>query len=230
MVESSRGNRAPALIAAAEKLFVKKGYVGTTMEQVSRRCGFSKRTVYLYFKNKDELFLSVVGQALAELRVRLEAIAVDELGFEAAIGAITEVYIHFATESPAHFRLVFQESSKEMLANVSEAVREQVAANERACLAVPARVVERGVALGIVPPVDPVEAALVFWGSVTGIILLSLGGSQTVLPDNRIDIIRRAVWVLYYGYRSLPEQLWQAGGAVDPGLAPPDLTTQGGSS
>lgn len=224
-VESSRGNRAPALTAAAEELFLRKGYGGTTMEQVSRRCGFSKRTVYLYFKNKDELFLSVVGRALAELRVGLEAIAVEELGFEEAIGAITEVYIRFAIESPAYFRLVFQEANKEMLANVSEPVREQLGAHERACLAVPARVVARGVAMGIVPPIDPQEAAVVFWGSVTGIILLSLGGSQTVLPDNRIDIIRRAVWVLYYGYRSLPEQLWPAGDVTPPGLAPPGLTT-----
>ena len=204
-VKTSRGNRAPALIAAAEELFVSRGYAGTTMEQVSRRCGFSKRTVYLYFKNKDELFVCAASRSLARLQASLEEIAVGELGFEAAIDAITETYIRFATESPESFRMVFQEASKEMLARVSEPVREELAARERACLAVPARVVEAGIAKGVVPPVDPLEAAIVFWGSVTGIILLSLGGSQTVLPDNRIEIIRRAVWALYLGYRSSAE-------------------------
>ena len=229
-VETSRGNRAPALLAAAEELFLRKGHAGTTMEQVSQRCGFSKRTVYLYFKNKDELFLTVVSGALERLQASLEAIPVAEMGFEEAIGAVTETYIRFATETPESFQFVFQQASKEMLANVSEPVRARVAAHERACLAVPARVVARGVADGLVPPVDPQEAAIVFWGSVTGIILLSLGGSQTVLPDNRFDIIRRAVWVLYHGYRNLPEGLWGDGDARARGLAPPSPDREGGSA
>ena len=57
--ESSRGHRGPALLSAARQLFFKRGYIGTTVEQVAKAAGFSKRTVYLYFKNKDELFLSV---------------------------------------------------------------------------------------------------------------------------------------------------------------------------
>lgn len=210
VVQSSRGNRAPALIEAAEELFFRKGYGGTTMEQVSRRAGFSKRTVYLYFKNKDELFLTVASRGLAELQAALQQVSLEGLGYDEAIAAIMEVYIRFATESPAYFRIAFQEATKEMMANVGDEVRERVASQERACLAVPARVVEQGIAEGIVPPVDPEEAAIVFWGSVTGIILLSLGGSQTVLPDNRIEIIRRAVWVLYHGFKNLPDQFWPA--------------------
>ncbi len=208
-VHTSRGNRAPALIEAAEELFFARGYAGTTMEQVSRRAGVSKRTVYLYFKNKDELFLSVASRGLAALQKTLEQVPVERLSYEEAVSAILEAYIQFATESPEHFRIAFHDASKEMMDNASEQVRAQVAAQERACLAVPARVVELGIAEGIVPAVDPMEAAIVFWGSVTGILLLSLGGSQTVLPDNRLDIIRRAVWVLYHGFKSLPESAWR---------------------
>lgn len=209
-VESSRGNRAPALIEAAEDLFFEKGYSGTTMEQVSKRAGFSKRTVYLYYKNKDELFLTVASRGLAMLQSALEKVPVTDRGYEEAITDIMEVYILFATERPEYFRIAFQEADKRMLANVSVEVRDLLASQERACLAVPARVVEQGIAEGMVPPVDPEEAAIVFWGTVTGIILLSLGGSQTVLPDNRIEIIRRAVWVLYHGFKNLPGQYWPA--------------------
>ncbi len=178
------------------------------MEQVSRRAGFSKRTVYLYFKNKDELFLSVASRGLAALQQALEEVPLEGLGYDAAIAAIMEEYIRFATEAPEYFRIALHDASKEMTAKVSEEVREKLAAQERACLAVPAKVVTQGIAEGIVPPVDPEEAAIVFWGSVTGIILLSMGGSQTVLPNNRIEIIRRAVEVLYHGFRNLPDRYW----------------------
>lgn len=213
-VVSSRGNRAPALIAAAEALFFERGYGGTTMEAVTRRAGLSKRAAYLYFENKDALYLEVATRGLAQLRESLEALAVHELGFEEAISAILEVYLDFAATWPGYFRIIFQDATKEMVARAPEALRSRLAAEERACLEVPALVVRRGVEAGMVPPVDPYEAAIVFWGSVTGIYLLSLGGSQTVLPDNRSEIIRRAVWVLYQGFLTLP------GGTVAQGSEP----------
>ncbi len=203
-METSRGNRAPALLKSAQELFFHNGYAGTTIEQVSRRAGFSKRTVYLYFKNKDDLFLAVASQGLERLQVALEEVDVDGLEYEVAVESIMDRYIRFASESPEYFRFIFHDSTQAMIANASESVRERIAQQERACLRVPARVVEKAVAEGVVGPVDPQEAAIVFWGTVTGIILLSLGGSQTVLPDTRPDVIRRAVRVLYYGFKNLP--------------------------
>jgi AcrR family transcriptional regulator len=208
-MESLRGNRAPALLEAARELFFEKGFAGTTMEMVSRCAGFSKRTVYLYFKNKDDLFLAVASQGLERLQASLEAVDVYALPYEEAVETIMERYIRFASDDPEYFRFIFHDASQDMIANASAPVRERIGQQERACLRVPARVVEKGIADGIVPAVDPLEAAIVFWGTVTGIILLSLGGSQTILPDNRLDIIRQAVWVLYHGFKNLPGRAWQ---------------------
>jgi len=198
------------LLEAARELFLNKGYAGTTMELVSRTAGFSKRTVYLYFKNKDDLFLAVASQGLDRLQASLEDVDVEALEYEAAVETIMERYIRFAQEEPEYFRFIFHDATQSMIANASEPVRERMARRERACLRVPARVVEKGIADGVVPAVDPLETAIVFWGTVTGIILLSLGGSQTILPDNRMDIIRRAVWVLYHGFKNLPGMAWQS--------------------
>ena len=72
--ESGRGRRGPELLQVARKLFFEQGYHGTTVEQVARAAGFSKRTVYLYFKNKDELFLSIGEEGLVLLRRELETL------------------------------------------------------------------------------------------------------------------------------------------------------------
>lgn len=205
-MKTSRGSRAPALREAARELFLEKGYAGTTMELVSRRAGFSKRTVYLYFKNKDDLLLEVASEGLERLRASLDDVDVDALAYEDAIQTIMERYIRFASDDPQYFRFIFQEATQAMISNASEALQDRMANLERACLRVPARLVERGIAEGIVPPVDPQEAAIVFWGTVTGIFLLSVGGSQTVLPDNRLGIIRQALLVLYHGFKNLPGQ------------------------
>ena len=49
------------------------------------------------------------------------------------------------------------------------------------------------------------ETAVIFWGTVTGIILLSLGGSQTVIMrESREAIIAKAVQMLFEGLKSSP--------------------------
>ncbi|MBI5895289.1 MAG: TetR/AcrR family transcriptional regulator [Desulfobacterales bacterium] len=61
--------------AAARELFFAKGFAGTTMEQIAINAGVSKGTVYLYFKNKGELYVSLMMPVLDELGRHLEAFA-----------------------------------------------------------------------------------------------------------------------------------------------------------
>lgn len=53
------------LLTAALDLFVEKGYAATRVEEVARRAGVSKGTLFLYFASKDELFKAVVRENLS---------------------------------------------------------------------------------------------------------------------------------------------------------------------
>src|SRR6218665_2325073 len=57
--------RPQELLAAALALFVEKGFAATRSEEVARRAGVSKGTVYLYYPSKEELFKAVVRQNLS---------------------------------------------------------------------------------------------------------------------------------------------------------------------
>lgn len=54
------------LLGAALDLFVTKGYAATKVEEVARKAGVSKGTLFLYFPSKEELFKAVVRHALAD--------------------------------------------------------------------------------------------------------------------------------------------------------------------
>lgn len=56
--------RPAELVAAALELFVEKGYAATRLDDVARRAGVAKGTVYLYFTNKEALFDGVIRQAI----------------------------------------------------------------------------------------------------------------------------------------------------------------------
>ncbi len=56
--------RPDELLAAALHVFAERGYAATRLDEVARRAGVTKGTLYLYFANKEELFKAVVRQAL----------------------------------------------------------------------------------------------------------------------------------------------------------------------
>lgn len=53
------------LLEAALDLFVEKGFAATKAEEVARRAGVSKGTLFLYFSSKEELFKAVVRKNIA---------------------------------------------------------------------------------------------------------------------------------------------------------------------
>jgi AcrR family transcriptional regulator len=67
--------RPEELIAAALAVFGERGFRQTTLEEVAKRAGVSKGTVYLYFSSKDDLFRAVVTQKVASLLEPAEAMA-----------------------------------------------------------------------------------------------------------------------------------------------------------
>jgi AcrR family transcriptional regulator len=57
--EEARQERETSIINSAERLLLERGYFAINMDQVARTAGLAKGTVYLYFKTKEELFLTV---------------------------------------------------------------------------------------------------------------------------------------------------------------------------
>jgi AcrR family transcriptional regulator len=62
--------RTPEILEAALECFGERGFAASRLEDIARRAGVTKGTIYLYFPNKEELFKAVISQSLVP---RLEA-------------------------------------------------------------------------------------------------------------------------------------------------------------
>jgi AcrR family transcriptional regulator len=62
--ERRKEARPQELLAAALDLFVERGFASTRLEDVAKRAGVSKGTLYLYFENKEDLFKAVVRNSI----------------------------------------------------------------------------------------------------------------------------------------------------------------------
>jgi TetR/AcrR family transcriptional regulator, mexJK operon transcriptional repressor len=62
-----RPDRRAAILAAASDMFLEMGYGAATIDEVIRRVGGSKRTVYGYFPGKEALFAAVIDSIVGEI-------------------------------------------------------------------------------------------------------------------------------------------------------------------
>jgi AcrR family transcriptional regulator len=65
--------RPAEILAAALDCFTERGFAATRLEDVARRAGVTKGTLYLYFPNKEELFKAMVREAVVATIARGEA-------------------------------------------------------------------------------------------------------------------------------------------------------------
>lgn len=55
------------ILRSARELFHKKGFYGTTMEDIADHSGFDRRTIYNHFKNKEDVFAALISGILTDI-------------------------------------------------------------------------------------------------------------------------------------------------------------------
>ena len=79
-------NRPGEICAAALEVFAEKGFAAARLEEIARRAGVSKGTLYLYFKDKEDLFRAVVRDTVApNIEVIRASLAKAEIPFAQVI-------------------------------------------------------------------------------------------------------------------------------------------------
>ena len=54
------------ILDAAIKVFARKGYFGAKVSEIARRAGVADGTIYLYFRNKEDILVSLFDEVMAE--------------------------------------------------------------------------------------------------------------------------------------------------------------------
>ena len=67
--------RPEEIISAALEVFADRGFAATKLEDVARRAGVTKGTIYLYFENKEALFKALIRQAIVPVIAQGEELA-----------------------------------------------------------------------------------------------------------------------------------------------------------
>lgn len=95
-------------MAAAVELFSRKGYDGTPVREIVEAAGVTKPVLYYYFKSKDNLLATIVGEAMDGFHDRLRQVCAGPVGDLAArLDEIKDLYLAMAREQPLLVRFLY---------------------------------------------------------------------------------------------------------------------------
>ncbi|MDE6550465.1 MAG: TetR/AcrR family transcriptional regulator [Clostridia bacterium] len=91
------------ILDAADRLFCNSGVDKTTMEHIAAEAGYSKPTIYGYFKDKDEVYFALVLEFMQEIVVKVDKAVEESSAFPDTFMNICQEVYKLATEYPLYF-------------------------------------------------------------------------------------------------------------------------------
>ncbi len=96
------------ILQAATTLFAEEGYASVSLRKIAERIEYAPSTIYLYFRDKDEIITSVCRQNFQLLTEALDAILLTRnLPPLEMLRVCLRAYIQFGLEHPDHYVVTF---------------------------------------------------------------------------------------------------------------------------
>jgi AcrR family transcriptional regulator len=94
------------ILDAARKIFLEKGYHLTSMRNIAEEIEYSAGTIYLYFKDKDEIFHALHEEGFSRMLEMMQPLQHVAEPFE-RLKAMGKVYMEFAKNNKDFYDLMF---------------------------------------------------------------------------------------------------------------------------
>ncbi len=173
---------------AAKRVFTQKSYGKATMEDIAKEAELSPGTIYLYFKNKDELFASLSLRILHYMNIRLEQVHKQSYRKpEDRIWALKDALLEVFEFDPLVLINMFHLQSSETLKNLSPDLLSDIKELSRNSFGSMAKIFEEGIKNGDFIDRHPIALADIVWALFSGVVLWE---ESKRLIDSRKDFLR----------------------------------------
>jgi AcrR family transcriptional regulator len=94
------------ILQSARELFMARGFEHTSIRNIAEKIDYSPTTIYLYFKDKDDVFYALHQEGFTLLNQYFKSLVLVADPFE-RLKAISKAYIQFAIENGEYYDLMF---------------------------------------------------------------------------------------------------------------------------
>lgn len=191
--EREKLNRRNEILEASKKIFSEKGYDNATVDDVASAAELSKGTIYLYFQNKSDLFVSTIEMGMEQLAsLVLKSISNNSEDPIAGIRDIIYTQLSFCEENMDLFKMISSDS-------VHIEIHSQIGKKKEFQLKIMgtmsnvinalAEYIQMGIDKGLFKIVNPVDAAFTLLSVIRGFVFSWIMESKKGKLKDKADII-----------------------------------------
>lgn len=186
--------RIQSIQEATMRVISRKGMAAATVQEIADEAGVAKGTIYLYFRDRDELIEKTFQGAMAQLMARLDAVLEKDVPFDQKIRELLASKLAFFGENREFFRLYLSLRMPEETQQPRKRQKQTCHPQYRARAQKLAGVLKEAMGRGEIRELDPYRLALFIIEGSTAIILERL--TEDSSPADAADVEFMASLVL----------------------------------
>ncbi|CAN5796952.1 TetR/AcrR family transcriptional regulator [soil metagenome] len=203
------------IIEAARDIVSEEGVEALSMRAIAERIEYSAGTIYLYFRDKEELVREVVREGFHRM-----GLCVQQEMEESAPGGnpalqhrcLGRAYVKFALENTAYFRVMFELPGVPRMECPSDCESQAHEFADESGWAATVATVQGAMDAGLISIPDAQEGAIISWGLVHGLTSLYLSGHlgrAIGTHDEFLQLVERAMDSLGEGWSTAKTMIEQ---------------------
>ncbi len=180
--------RRDEILQAAVKEIGRQGLMSLTMDDCARAAGVAKGTLYLYFKDKDDLTASAIQSGLNRLKQELEIIAAREITVAERLRQMLVRQLEFFDANRQLYR-VFLEEKGRMCGNPKDPVLKRLKKGRQGYVDFMIAVVSQGIESGEFRNLSPAKLGMIWVEMVGGMAVHRLTSTSLDSPEEDANFL-----------------------------------------
>lgn len=190
--ERERSARRQLILDTAKIVFAERGFLNATVEEIAERAELAVGTLYRYFKSKEEMYVSLLFEAMEMFRQKIETARNSGAPPNEQLRAVWNYFLEFYREQPEYYRafmFLHNEGLRDVISpEVIKQINRRAGENFRAL----AEIVQVGVDVGIYGNgLDTRGVADVLWALWMGLVQLIETRRNLGVPADMFPTLHR---------------------------------------
>lgn len=157
------------IVEISKELLLKDGFSKISMRKIAKRADVTATSIYLYFKNKDELLLALIEESIQNLNRMLVDALDPQAGPIEQLEALAMAYTSYAFDNPQEYEIIYMVRPEEMPKYPKEKFQQV-----RKTYEILADIIQRGKEKELFDVEDPLISAYTLWAQIHGVVSVVL--------------------------------------------------------
>jgi len=176
-------NRRQEIMKSAQEVFREKGLSSTTIEDIANKSELSPATIYIYFKNKEELYAFLNIKTVQFLFDEIEKIYNNEkIRPEEKILELKNAFYSAYDRDPVIIKNILRLQLEDTLSKISPELLVEINTPTKNAMVMISKIYKEGVRKGVFKKIKGIAIADTIWGLYTGLMLYE-GAKKTINPE-----------------------------------------------